>query len=401
MPGMQGRRLRVLYSFPDEVGKPGIGTIAMHQVEGALEHGLDVTLYCTSLRRPIPGVTRVVETMRAAGLRLPHRSLGIERTYRYHDLRVAAALRFSRPPDLVHLWPRAALHSARAARRAGVPALREVPNTHTGYAYERVHEEAEALGLAMPDGHSHAFHPRLLGREEAEYSEAAYLLVPSKFSERTFIARGVRPERLLLHSYGFDPSMFFPDPDFGRRLELEPFTALFAGRCEPRKGLHHALQAWFASGASERGRMVVCGAFVEGYREALGTLLDHPSIELRGFDSDLPALMRRSHVLLLPSVEEGSALVTYEARASGCVLLVSDAAGARCEHERHGLVHAAGDVAELTAHLGRLLRDPSSLARLREASLAGVDALSWNAAGKELAALYERSSIGANALASA
>ena len=33
-------------------------------------------------------------------------------------------------------------------------------------------------------------------------------------------------------------------------------------------------------------------------------------------------------VLVLPSIEEDSALVTYVARASGCVLLVSDAAGA-------------------------------------------------------------------------
>ena len=41
--------------------------------------------------------------------------------------------------------------------------------------------------------------------------------------------------------------------------------------------------------------------------------------------------MRACHVLVLPSFEEGSALVTYEGRACGCVLVISDRAGAPAE----------------------------------------------------------------------
>jgi len=67
--------------------------------------------------------------------------------------------------------------------------------------------------------------------------------------------------------------------------------------------------------------------------------------------------MRQSDVLVLPSLEEGSALVTYEARGSGCVLLVSDAAGAVCKHMENALVHPAGDVAELAKHISMLHED--------------------------------------------
>jgi glycosyltransferase involved in cell wall biosynthesis len=98
--------------------------------------------------------------------------------------------------------------------------------------------------------------------------------------------------------------------------------------------------------------------------------------------------MRRSDLFVLSTVEEGSALVTYEARASGCVLLVSDASGAVCEHMENALVHRPGDVAALTEHIRLLDRDRALLARLRAASLATADDLTWRAAGPALRSAY-------------
>ena len=110
--------MRVLYSFPDTLGAPGIGTTARHQVEGLLAQGIEVSVWCTSIRCELPRARRVVTTLSAAGVRVPHRALGGDRAYRYHDLRVAAALkRRAGEFDVVHVWPRAALHT-RARPRA-------------------------------------------------------------------------------------------------------------------------------------------------------------------------------------------------------------------------------------------------------------------------------------------
>jgi D-inositol-3-phosphate glycosyltransferase len=98
--------------------------------------------------------------------------------------------------------------------------------------------------------------------------------------------------------------------------------------------------------------------------------------------------MRAADVLLLPSLNEGSALVTYEAQASGCVLLVSDATGAPAEHMVHGLVHPAGDETALAEHLRLLTTDRDLLARLRGDVIAGRDRLSWDAAAGGLADAY-------------
>jgi glycosyltransferase involved in cell wall biosynthesis len=378
-------RVHVLYSFPDGIGRPGIGTTAFNQVRELAAHGAEVTLYCTSQHGELPTNVRVVRTMSVGGRRIPHRTFGIDRTYRYHDLRVAAALRRRRSSvDVVHCWPRATVRTARAAQRLGIPSFREVPNTHTVHAFDVVASERESLGLPEIPGHSHTFDPVALAREEDEYEAAAFLLVPSEYSLQTFVERGVPSDKLVLHRYGYDPQRFFAMGERGER----PFTAIFVGRCEPRKGLHYALRAWIDSGAAETGRFVVCGAFEPGYREALGSLLEHPSVDVRGFVDDPAALMRESDALVFPSVEEGSALVAYEAQACGCVLVVSEATGARCRDGVDGLVHAPRDVATLTDQLRRLHQEPDLLARLRAAGLAHSKDLTWAAAGGELLEAY-------------
>ena len=90
-----------------------------------------------------------------------------------------------------------------------------------------------------------------------------------------------------------------------------------------------------------------------GYAEKLAPMLAHPSVKALG-RQNVPELMRQCHLLILPTIEEGSALVTAEARASGCVLLVSEAAGAVCKHMENALVHPVGDVTTLTQHITNL-----------------------------------------------
>jgi glycosyltransferase involved in cell wall biosynthesis len=380
--------LRILYSFPDTIGAAGIGTTAWNQASGLAALGHEVHVHATAAAREVPGAAALVTTLTVAGRRIPHRALGRARAYRRHDRLVAEALRRGAGSfDVVHCWPRATVATAAAARASGVVSVREAPNTHTGFAYERVAEETARLGLPQPEGHSHTEDAEALALEEREYAAVDLVAVPSEFSRRTFLDRGVAAERLGLHQYGFDPARF-PAPAESVNGRQPGLRALFVGRCEPRKGLHYALEAWVASGAAERGAFTVCGDFYPGYEELLADFLRHPSVTVKGFVPDVAAAMRESDVLVLPTVEEGSALVTYEAQASGCVPVVSDAAGARCTHLEDALVHDAGDVAALTEHLGLLDRDPDLLARLRRRTLARREELTWAQGARDLENLY-------------
>ena len=381
--------VRVLYSFGHPMGRSGIGTTALQQVRGLAAAGARVTVVCTSLEAALPPNVTVIETMRAAGRRIPHRVVGAGRAAAYHDWRAARLVTALRDDlDVVHVWPGCTLRTARAARLAAVRCLREVPNTHTAHAFAEAAKESEVTGVAPARGYSHAFDPDRLRQEEAEYAAVDYLLVPAEHVRATFLDRGYEPARLLLHQYGYDPERFGPPvPD---RRGDGPLTAVFVGRGEPRKGLHYALEAWLASTASRDGRLLICGDFVPGYRERLQPMLDHASVEVRGFVPDIAEVMRRSDVLLFPSVEEGSALVSYEAQACGCIPLVSTEVGARCVDGEQGLVHRPRDVATLTQHLDLLHAEPALRADIRRRVIAHAPELTWTAAGRVLLGRYQQ-----------
>jgi glycosyltransferase involved in cell wall biosynthesis len=270
----------------------------------------------------------------------------------------------------------------------------ERPNAHTGYAFEAAAEESVRCRIELPQRHDHAFDLNRLEQELHEYSACDFLFCPSEFVARTFLERNTPESKILRHQYGFDPERFFPGQQVLHGPGVPKMTAIYAGVCEPRKGLHYILEAWHASGAGEDCKLLICGRFVPGYAEELRALLDHPSIQILGHRDDLPEQMRKADVFLLSSVEEGSALVTYEAMACGCVLLVSDATGAPCVDGETGLIHPMRDVSCLSRHLAEMRGNTVLRHEIRARSIALSKNLTWRKAGKVMLDGY-RSAIGA------
>ncbi|GAB6194002.1 hypothetical protein JCM39068_37540 [Desulfocastanea catecholica] len=288
--------------------------------------------------------------------------------------------------DIIHAWPLGSLQTIRVAKSLGIPVALERCNAHTRFAYEIVKKECEKLGIEMPKGHEHTFNKEILDREESEYELADRLLCPSDFVASTFLDQGVSKEKLVRHQYGFDDKTFYSSEN--SRNISQGLTMIFVGGCAPRKGLHYALEAWINSPASNEGTFLIAGEFIPGYAEKLAPFLAHPSVFVLGHRKDVSSLMRKSDLLILPSIEEGSALVTSEARGSGCVLLVSEGSGAICKHMENALVHPVGDLQQLTQHITMLYKDRSLLEELRTASLRTVHEITWAAAGKRLVKLY-------------
>jgi len=380
--------VRVLYSFPHRLGAARICHTAWQQVYGLMGAGAEVLVFPGSLSRELPAGAVVRPTLARGRFRIPYRVLGTERACAWHDWIVAQRLkRLVGKVDIVHAWPVGSLRTLKTAARLGIPTVLERPNAHTRFAYEVVQKECEKLGIVLPPNHEHAYKPGVLAKEEAEYDAAFRLLCPSDFVARTFVDQGFSPEKLARDQYGYDETVYHSGQQV--RDDQRGLTMIFVGGCAPRKGLHYALEAWLRSPASAKGKFMIVGAFVPDYAEKLSAMLSHPSVEVLGHRSDVADLMRKADLLTLPSIEEGSALVTSEARASGCVLVVSDAAGAICQHMENALVHRAGDVDQLAEHLTLLDSNRDLLAKLREASLRTADEITWKAAGRRLLLVYQ------------
>jgi glycosyltransferase involved in cell wall biosynthesis len=382
--------LHILYSFPSRLGTTGIGTTAWYQVAGLLREGVHVELYCGSLEKHIEHLNKSKETLVPFGIKIPMRMLGRNGAFILHDKIVAKALRHTYRKshiDIVHCWPSGSLETLKTARELGIKTVLERPCCHTRVVFDAVETQCRRLGMKLERSHFTAFDKKRLAREEQEFSLADKLLCPSEWCAESFIGQGTSRKQIAVHQYGYDPA-FFHLPSDDQRENDPVFKIAFVGRCEPGKGLHYALDAWLASEASKNGIFYICGNYVKGYREILADKLVHPSIKELGFQIDINSILQKCHAMVLPSISEGSALVTYEARACGCVLLVSEASGAHCQDMRDALVHKVDDVVALRQHIDALAGNRELLHKIRERSIAGIKDLTWKKAGEVLLSTY-------------
>lgn len=383
------KQLRVLYSFPHRLGADRICYTAWQQVNGLAAAGAHVTVMAASMKRGVPSSVSVAPTLSLGSLRLPYRALGSRRAFWLHDYVVSKRLEaLTGSIDVVHVWPLGALRTLAVAQRLGIPTVMERANAHTRFAQEAVRAEGERIGVALPPDHEHAYNEDILRIEEEEYRKAFRLLCPSDFVRKTFSDRGFPIEKLLRHIYGYDETTYFPPPE--PRRTSGGLKALFVGVCAIRKGLHFALEAWLNSPAHRDGKFLIAGEFLPAYEAKLAHMLSHPSVQVLGHRKDVPELMRRSDILLLPSIEEGFGLVCTEAMGSGCVPLVSDACTDLCVHMENALVHHVAYVATLTDHISLLHSKPELLQTLRRNGLKLAPNITWTAAGVKLLEAYSQ-----------
>jgi glycosyltransferase involved in cell wall biosynthesis len=99
--------------------------------------------------------------------------------------------------------------------------------------------------------------------------------------------------------------------------------------------------------------------------------------------------MQNADILLMPSIEEGFALVCAEAIGAGCLPLASNACTEMCRHMENALVHRVRDVVNLRQHITDLHDRPELLAKLRAGALQSRTDWTWTRAGRVLLHAYE------------
>jgi glycosyltransferase involved in cell wall biosynthesis len=191
-------------------------------------------------------------------------------------------------------------------------------STHQRYQQQIVEEEYALWGVNRPVSDE-----RDTVREEAIYRQANAITVPSSFVLRSFVEMGVPAEKLHCIPYGVRLDNFRP---VAEPVEGE-FHALFAGAPGLRKGVPYLLEA-FAHLKHPRKTLWIAGYVQENLKAALKRL-PLENVQFLGAipQAEMVERMSRSHVLVLPSIEEGLALVQAEAMACGCPVIGSTNSG--------------------------------------------------------------------------
>ena len=155
------------------------------------------------------------------------------------------------------------------------------------------------------------------------------------------------------------------------------FEVLFVGSVGLRKGVPYLLEA-FAGLQHPHKRLRVVGA-LSGEMAAVLQRLPKDSVEFLGAlpQSRVAELMAESHLLVLPSIEEGLALVQGQALACGCPVLATTNTGAEdlFTDEVEGFIVPIRDPAALLDRMQRVVDDPASWHRTRAAALLRVGSI--------------------------
>jgi glycosyltransferase involved in cell wall biosynthesis len=256
-----------------------------------------------------------------------------------------------RPTLVHHIGLKLTLYGGIAARCAGVLA---VANTLTGLGYLFTTDTLKIRVLrsivvgALRFSLKHPRHRFIFQNPD----DRDCLLTRSNLSGHRAV---------LIKGSGVDLSLFMPEPEPDGRP-----VVLMASRLLWLKGVGEfvaAAQALRARGT--RARFVLVGEPDYGHPSAIpiGTLeywRGAGDVEWVGPRHDMPALIRQSHILCLPtSYGEGIPRILLEAAASGRPIVATDSPGCReiVRHGQNGLLVPVGDSEALVEALVQLIEN--------------------------------------------
>ncbi len=256
-------------------------------------------------------------------------------------------------------------------------------STHILWVQRMLDQEYQTLGLAWED-----IDPRSIKNERVENDLADAITLPSGFTQRSFIEMGVPESKLHVIPYGVNLAAFQRSTP-----RVARFRVLFVGQLSVRKGLHYLLDA-FNRAQLPNAELVLVGGRSE---DTAALLKRHPvgNLVLTGHVSreEVVRQMSLSSVMVLPSLEEGLALVQAQALACGCPVIATPNTGSEdlFEDGREGFIVPVRDAEALTERLVRLYRDRAMAVAMGEAGVVRVKALGgWDTYGRKMIALFDR-----------
>lgn len=348
----------------------------VNEVESSLvrSHWLPTTAYLLLERRGLHALSR-----RLNATAMDDYSRWVARRLEPCDVVVAGS---SWAPDVL-----------RAARRQGALAICDRGSTHILTQRDIVAEEYRRFGI--PFGFKgNPMDGRLIENELAAYEAADYITVPSTPALRSFLAQGIPAHKLIRIPYGVDLSDYRP---LAKRDST--FRVLFVGSASLRKGIQYLLEATAGLRLPNFEVVLVGGiaddarAIVERHADRVRLLGVVPRLELADVFS-------QGSVLVLPSLEEGLALVQAQAMACGLPVIATTATGSEDLFTPgvEGLIVPMRDGTALREAILQLYEQPELRAAMGQNALTRVRSMGgWTAYGNHAAAAYQEALAGRRA----
>jgi starch synthase len=275
------------------------------------------------------------------------------------------------------------LQAGKEMQRRGGIYVCDDGSTHVAYHDRRLREEFERWKIAYE-----SMDKRWLRKGLAEYEAANFITVPSEFVRKSFLEVGVPAAKIVKIPYGVDLTRF---QKVGEPAK-DTFRVLFVGQVGLRKGIPYLLQA-FERLKHPAKELVIIGAMQPEMRYYRGSI--PAGVRFLGSvpQAELKTWMSTAHVLVLPSIEEGLAMVQAQAMACGCPVIATESTGAEDLFTSgvEGLIVPSRDVDALTMAMQKLVDDETLRSTMAANSMSRVMKLGgWSEYGSAWVAVLEQ-----------
>lgn len=378
--------MKVCYAVNEVIGGPGIGTPAYYAC-GALADKKWLQQALALGYKKIGRQDFAVQRAVPFGKLCSNLSFGMRRllpSFPAYTLRDnvfdAFAAKKLRQCDIFHGWNQHCLRMLHKAKKWDTTTIVERGSTHVDFQNAILQEEYRKYGVSF-----RPIEPAMMKKCRKEFALADYILVNSEFSRRTFLDAGIAADKLLLVHRGVEVEHFSAQAN----PRSEKFTVLFAGLISLRKGIQYLLEAWEQLNLPD-AQLVLAGNSVPDGRAVLRKYAHIPSIVHKGFVADMRKEYRNASVFVLPSLEEGSAKVTFEAMAAWLPVITTPNSGSVIRNGKEGFIVPIRDAKALREKIQYFYDNRQDIAKFGKQGRALAKRYTWEHYQRDLLRFYQK-----------
>ncbi len=361
--------MKVTYSVGAKVPGGGIGNVASHALQALSGHGYlkkafltgnNTTFLKDSEVETYPWLNRIPSYLVKDNL---------------FDFLVSRQVPQA---NIFHGWNNFSLLSLRQAKKKGAQIIIERASSHIVTQNNLLKREMKKFKVNFTP-----VNPLTLKKSVQEYLEADFVFVPSQFAYDSFLENGYPKVKLRLIHFGVDIKKFTPQKNKKDNL----FRAIFVGQVGIRKGLPYLLQAWQELDLKD-SELLLIGPIFPDFKDLIKNY-NLRKIRFIDYSNNLTQYYQESDLFVFPSIEEGSALVTYEAMAAGLPLIVTHNSGSLVADGQEGFIVETGSVESLKQALLKFYNNRDLLVAYSKKAREKIEKFTWENYERNLIKTYE------------
>lgn len=283
--------------------------------------------------------------------------------------------------DIFVGWSSLCLYSLRRAKELGALTVVDHGSSHRQYQTQILQEEYERWGMRFTYPYS-----EMHERELQEYAEADRIAVPSLFSKKTFLEKGISEKKLIYVPYGTSLTEFYPVPKLDKI-----FRVIHCGGLILRKGVQYLVKAFYELKLPDAELWLV-GSLAPEMKPILAKY-ESDRIILKGKhpQSQLHWFYSQCSVFCLTSIEDGFGMVIAQAMACGLPVIHTTNTGGE-DIVRDGIDGFCIPIRDVEALKEKILffyEHPQMRSHMGDNALNQArNSLSWDDYGEKMIAAY-------------